>query len=147
LLGCTSALMSVFLNIRCLPFGVYGHESALKMERIPFQTFARPDVTKAYQTYDSIVPQDATVALATINDDFEYPLYGAKLTRKLISINPFEKGLQPIPEDADYLFYAKSVINDSTKIKALPTDLRLGTDTTMKHLIVKGEDYYLRKLK
>jgi len=147
LLGCTSALMSVFLNIRCLPFGVYGHESALTMERIPFQTFARPDVTKAYQTYDSIVPQDATVALATINDDFEYPLYGAKLTRKLISINPFEKGLQPIPEDADYLFYARSVINDTTKIKALPTDLRLGTDTTMKHLIVKGEDYYLRKLK
>lgn len=147
LLGCTSALMSVFLNIRCLPFGVYGHESALKMERIAFQTFARPDVTKAYERYDSLVPQDATVALATINDDFEYPLYGAKLTRKLISINPFEKGLQPIPKDADYLFYARSVINDTTKIKALPTDLRLGSDTTMKHLIVKGEDYYLRKLK
>ncbi|MCF2444582.1 glycosyltransferase family 39 protein [Dyadobacter sp. CY345] len=147
LLGCTSALMSVFLNVRCLPFGVYGHESALKMDRIQFQTFARPDITKPYLAYDSIVPQDATVALATINDDFEYPLYGAKLTRKLISINPFEKGLQPIPEEADYLFYARSVINDTTKIKALPTDLRLGTDTTMKHLIVKGEDYYLRRLK
>jgi len=147
LLGCTSALMSVFLNIRCLPFDVYGHESALTMKRIPFQTFARPDITKPYETYDSIVPQDATVALATINDDFEYPLYGAKLTRKLISINPFEKGLQPIPKEADYLFYARSVINDTTKIKALPTDIRLGTDTTMKHLIVKGEDYYLRKLK
>lgn len=147
LLACTSALMSVYLNVRCLPFGVYGYESALKLDRIKFQTFARPDVTKAYERYDSIVPQDATVALATINDDFEYPLYGAKLTRRLISINPFEKGLQPIPKDADYLFYDKSVVNDTSRIKALPTDLRLGSDTTMKHLIVKGEDYYLRKLK
>ncbi|WP_310590340.1 glycosyltransferase family 39 protein [Dyadobacter sp. NIV53] len=147
LLACTSAIMAVFLNSRCLPFPAYGSESALKMERIKYQTFARPDITKAYQTYDSIVPQDATIALATINDDFEYPLYGAKLSRRLISINPFEKGLQPIPKDADYLFYAKSVVNDSSRIKALPTDLRLGSDTTMKHLAVKGEDYYLRKLK
>mgnify|MGYP003396578386 CR=1 FL=1 len=104
-------------------------------------------MTKAYQTYDSIVPQDAVVALGTINDDFEYPLYGAKLTRKLISINPFEQALRPIPKEADYLFYARSVINDTSKIKALPTDIRLGSDTTMKGLIVKGEDYYLRKLK
>lgn len=150
LLACTSAIMSVFLNIRCLPFPAYGAESALKMDRIKYQTFARPDVTKAYETYDSIVPKEATVALATINDDFEYPLYGAELSRRLISINPFEKGLQPIPKDADYLFYDRSVVNDTSKIKALPTDLRLGSDTVSakyRGLAVKGEDYYLRKLK
>lgn len=146
-LACVSALMSVYLNIRCLPIGAYGHESALKMDRIEFQTFARPDITPAYKQFDSIVPQDATVALATINDDFEYPLYGEDLSRKLISINPFEEGLRPIPKEADYLMYARSVINDTSRIKALPGDLRLGTDTTMKNLIVKGEDYYLRKLK
>ncbi|KAA6439725.1 glycosyltransferase family 39 protein [Dyadobacter flavalbus] len=147
LLACISAVMSVYLNIRCLPIGAYGYKSALKTERIEFQTFARPDVTKAYQHFDSIVPQDATVALATINDDFEYPLYGSKLTRKLISINPFEQGLKPVPKEADYLFYAKSVINDTSRIKSLPEDIRLGTDTTFTNLIVKGEDYYLRKLK
>jgi hypothetical protein len=119
----------------------------LKMDRIKFQTFARPDITKAYERYDSIVPANATVALATINDDFEYPLYGEKLTRKLISIHPFEQGLKPIPKDADYLFYARSVINDTSKIKALPTDIRLGSDTTVTGLAVKGQDYYLRKLK
>ncbi|GGB90773.1 ArnT family glycosyltransferase [Dyadobacter sediminis] len=146
-LACVSAVMSVYLNIRCLPIGAYGYKSALKTERIAFQTFARPDVTKAYQHFDSIVPQDATVALATINDDFEYPLYGAKLTRKLISINPFEQGLKPVPKEADYLFYAKSVINDTSRIKSLPEDIRLGSDTTFTNLIVKGEDYYLRKLK
>jgi hypothetical protein len=145
--ACVSALMSVFLNIRCLPFPAYGQESAIGADRMKFQTFARPDTYPAYARFDSIVPADATVALATINDDFEYPLYGAKLSRKLISINPFEEGLRPIPKEADYLFYTTSVINDTSRIKPLPTDLRLGSDTTMTNLIVKGEDYYLRKLK
>lgn len=145
--ACVSAVMAVFLNIRALPFPAYGYQSAFKMDRIEAMTFARPDITPAYERFDSIVPQDATVALATINDDFEYPLYGKDLTRKLITINPFEKGLQPIPKEADYLFYAKSVINDTSRIKSLPTDLRLGADTTLTHLQVKGEDYYLRKLK
>ncbi len=146
-LACLSAIMGVYMNMRSLPLGAYGMKSALLMDRIPYQTFARPDVIKAYERFDSLVPQDATVALATVNSDFEYPLYGPKLTRRLIGINPFEKGLQPIPAEADYLFYARKVINDTTKIKALPTDIRLGSDTTMHNLIEKGEDYYLRKLK
>ncbi|MPR36778.1 ArnT family glycosyltransferase [Salmonirosea aquatica] len=141
LLGCVSAIMSVYLNIRALPLPAYGYESAFTADRIKFQTFARPDTYPAYQRFDSIVPQDATVALGTINDDFEYPLYGKNLSRRLISINPFEKGLQPIPPEADYLFFDRSVLNPQ------PGDLRLGTDTTMQGLMVKGEDYYLRKLK
>lgn len=149
-LACISGIMAVYLNIRCLPLPSYGMESALTMDRIPYQTFARPDITKAYMRFDSIVPENATVALATVNSDFEYPLYGKDLTRKLISINPFEEGLRPIPKDADYLFYARKVINDTSKIRALPTDIRLGSDTTLYRrtfLSEKGEDYYLRKLK
>lgn len=140
-LGCMSALLAVFLNVRCLPFDALGHKSAFKTERIELMTFARPDITKAYQKFDQMVPDSATVALGTINDDFEYPLYGKHLSRRLITINPFEKGVQPIPKEADYLFFSKNVI------PPLPTDIRLGTDTTMKDLIVPGEDYYLRKLK
>ncbi|MEO6284001.1 MAG: glycosyltransferase family 39 protein [Dyadobacter sp.] len=149
-LACISGIMAVYLNIRCLPFASYGVESAFKMDRIPYQTFARPDVTKAYMRFDSIVPENATVALATVNSDFEYPLYGKDLTRRLISINPFEEGLRPIPKDADYLFYARKIVNDTSKIRALPTDIRLGSDTTLYRrmfLSEKGEDYYLRKLK
>lgn len=136
-----SALMAVYLNIRCLPLDAYGYTSAFKADRMKFMTFARPDIYPAYARFDSIVPANAVVALGTINDDFEYPLYGAHLSRKLISINPFEKGVQPIPPEADYLFFAKSVIDPR------PGDLRLGTDTTLNNLMVKGEDYYLRKLK
>jgi len=110
--------------------------------RMELLTISRPDIAKAYSRFDKIVPQDATVALATINDDYEYPLWGNNFTRKLIPINPFEQGLQAIPVEANYLFFSKNVITP------IAGDIRLGTDTTMKeHIIVRGEDYYLRKLK
>ncbi len=110
--------------------------------RMESLTISRPDITNAYRNFDQLVPENAIVALATINDDYEYPLWGKRFTRKLIPINPFEQGLQPIPAEANYLFFSKNVI------KPLPTDIRLGTDTLMtERIIVRGEDYYLRKLK
>ncbi len=139
--ACLSAILAVFYNLRTLPISVNGQKSIFEQSRMEVQTFARPDITAAYAKFDSIVPATATVALGTINDDFEYPLFGKNLTRKLIPINPFEQGLRPIPKEADYLFFAKSVI------KPLPTDLRLGTDTTQKNVVYRGEDYYLRKLR
>ncbi|MFC5408932.1 ArnT family glycosyltransferase [Larkinella bovis] len=140
-LGALSALFAVFLNERCLPFPAYGRPSAFQSERVYFQMMFRPDSYVPYKRFDELVPDTATVALGTINDDFEYPLYGKHLSRRLIAINPFEKGVQPIPKEADYLFFSKNVIQPQ------PGDIRLGTDTTMKGLIVPGEDYYLRKLK
>lgn len=140
-LGCLSALLTVFLNERCLPIPAYGRPAAFQSDRIYLQMMFRPDSYVPYKRFDERVPENATVALGTINDDFEYPLYGKHLSRRLIPINPFEKGVQPIPKEADYLFFSKNVI------KPQPGDLRLGTDTTMTHLIVPGEDYYLRKLK
>jgi hypothetical protein len=139
-IGILSAILAVYLNERCLPIAAMGRSSAFDTERIAFQTWARPDIMPAYQKFNELVPQTATVAVATINDDYEYPLWGNKLTRKLIVVNPFEKGVQPIPKNAQYLFFAKSVI------KPIKGDIRLGSDTTLTNLIVKGEDYYLRKL-
>ncbi|ADB38591.1 ArnT family glycosyltransferase [Spirosoma linguale] len=145
--GCLSALMCVFLNTRALPFAWTGPDgipfpSAFTSDRIRQITIGRPDTYIPYKRFDELVPDSATVALATINDDYEYPLYGPKLSRRLIAINPFEQGLKPIPKEADYLFFDKSVISPQ------PGDIRLGTDTTLRaRMIVPGEDYYLRKLK
>lgn len=148
-LGCISALMCVFLNTRALPFAWTALDgrsfpSAFGADRMQMMTIGRPDIYRPYKRFDELVPDSATVALATINDDYEYPLYGKNLSRRLLAINPFEKGVQPIPKEADYLFFAKSVI------KPQPGDIRLGTDTTLTEadgIVVRGEDYYLRKLK
>lgn len=146
-LGCISALLCVFLNTRALPFAWTApdgrsFQSAFESDRIRQMTLGRADTYIPYKRFDELVPENATVALATINDDYEYPLYGPHLSRRLIAINPFEQGLKPIPKNADYLFFDKSVI------KPQPGDLRLGTDTTLRaQMIVPAEDYYLRKLK
>ena len=148
-IGMISAINSVFLNYRALPFawttpdGV-SFPSAFSADRIRVMTVGRPDTYPAYKRFDELVPDTTTVALGTINDDYEYPLYGPHLSRRLITINPFEQGLQPIPKSAAYLFFDKSVIPPR------PGDIRLGTDTVTAHypyVVVKGEDYYLRKLK
>lgn len=146
-LGCLSALLAIFLNTRALPFAWTAPDgrsfaSAFSSDRVQQMTLGRPDVYVPYKRFDELVPDHATVALATINDDYEYPLYGPKLSRRLIAINPFEQGLKPIPKSADYLFFDKSVLTPK------PGDIRLGTDTTMRDkVIVPGEDYYLRKLR
>lgn len=140
-LGCLSAVLCVYLNVRALPLGWHGRESVFKANRMHQFMVGRPDLYAPYARFDSLVPPNATVALGTINDDYEYPLFGATLSRRLLPINPFERGVQPIPKEAEYLFFARKVIRPQ------PGDLRLGTDTTMRDLITPGEDYYLRKLK
>lgn len=147
--GALSALGCVFLNIRALPFAWTTPDGArfpsvFEADRVRVMTVGRPDTYVPYKRFDELVPDTAIVALGTINDDYEYPLYGAHLTRRLIPINPFEKGVQPIPKEATYLFFSKNVI------KPRPGDIRLGTDTAAAHspyVVVPGEDYYLRKLR
>ena len=136
-----SALSTIGLNLRALPFDAYGKKSILKLNRMEALTVSRPDITLAYQNFDKIVPSNAIVALGTINDDYEYPLWGKDFKRKLIPINPFGKGLQKIPKEAQYLFFAASVI------KPMKTDIRLGSQLDMKSgIMVPAEDYYVRKL-
>ena len=136
-----SALSTIGLNLRALPFDAYGRKSILKLNRMEALTVSRPDITLAYQNFDKIVPSNAIVALGTINDDYEYPLWGKDFKRKLIPINPFGKGLQKIPKEAQYLFFAASVINP------MKTDIRLGSQLDLKSgIMVPAEDYYVRKL-
>lgn len=136
-----SALSTIGLNLRALPFDAYGKKSILRLNRIEALTVSRPDITLAYENFEKLVPIDAVVALGTINDDYEYPLWGKDFKRRLVPINPFGEGLQKIPKEAQYLFFASSVI------KPFKTDIRLGTHLGMtKGIMVPGENYYLRKL-
>jgi hypothetical protein len=124
LLGCLSAFTAVLGRSNDAPEEVY------TMNRIEQLTRNRRDYTEPIQRFERIVPPDATVAVAFGEDTFEYPLFGEHLTRKLIPINSFLKGLQPIPPEADYLVYSEKVYPD-WKYK----DIEL------------GQDWYLRILK
>ena len=77
---------------------------------------------------DSLVPADANVAVFLYPNTFEYPLFGKYLTRKIVSINSFYKGLLPIPTDSQYLLYAKGYPC------ALPEDVHLGADWYLRSL-------------
>jgi hypothetical protein len=136
-----SALSTIGLNLRALIFDAYGKKSILRLNRIEALTVSRPDITIAYENFEKLVPINAVVALGTINDDYEYPLWGKDFKRRLIPINPFGEGLKNIPKEAQYLFFASSII------KPFKTDIRLGTRLGMtKGILIPAEDYYLRKL-
>ena len=105
--------------------------------------FSRPDAYAAYVKFDSLVPAKAIVALATTNEDFEYPLWGEKLSRILIPIHPFKAAIKPIPSNADYLLITEGVL------PILKTDVHLnGLEVGIKAVNpVATNQYYLRKLK
>jgi hypothetical protein len=124
LLGCLSALTGVLGRWNNAPEEVYA------MDRVQQLTRNRRNYTEPINLFEKIVPPDATVAVAFGEDTFEYPLFGEHLTRKLIPINSFLKGLQPIPPEAGYLIYSRDVYHDWRT-----NDVRL------------GEDWFLRILK
>lgn len=137
-----SGLLTIILHKRALLINYQNQVSIFKQTRIQSLTISRPDITLAYQNFDHIVPNDAVVALATINDDYEYPLWGKQFKRKLIPINPFGLGLQRIPDECQYLFFTSSLI------KPQKGDIILSPKkyTKQENIIVSGEHYYLRIL-
>jgi len=138
-----SAFFTISLHRRALLFDYYGQKSIFNLNRIEALTISRPDITKSYLNFEKIVPKNAKVALGTLNDDYEYPLWGNEFTRKLTPINPFEKGIQAIPEGTDYLFFSSEVIKPQKGDILLDTK-KVNCDSL---LTVKAGNYYLRKLK
>jgi hypothetical protein len=78
--------------------------------------------------FDERVPKDAIVAVYFFPNTFEYPLYGRYLTRRIIPINSFYNGMHAIPEEAQYLLYARGYPC------ALPDDSYLGADWFLRKL-------------
>jgi hypothetical protein len=124
LLGCLSALTGILGRANNAPEEVYA------LDRLQQLTRNRRNYYEPIRRFENIVPPNAVVAVAFGEDTFEYPLFGEGLTRKLIPINSFLNGLQPIPAEANYLLYSETVYKD-WKYK----DIEL------------GEDWYLRIIK
>jgi len=113
LLGALSAFTAVALRPKSMLFTLqYKSEirqSVFSMDRLT-QLFRNQDTAGGLQTYEAIVPQDATVAVYLEPNTYEYPLFGKKLTRTLIPLNSFWRGPQPIPEQADYLVFSSKLL-------------------------------------
>ncbi len=78
--------------------------------------------------FDQLVPKNSTVAVFLLGARYEYPLFGEYLTRTIIPINTFNKGVLPIPVDADYLLYEEGLH------PAELDDLHLGTTLYLRKL-------------
>jgi hypothetical protein len=100
----------------------------LFLDRIGQLTYNNFRYYRPMVNFENRVPKDAVVAVYFFPNTFEYPLYGKYLTRRIIPINSFYKGMQPIPEEAQYLLYAKGYTC------ALPDDIHLGADWFLRKL-------------
>ena len=132
LAGCVSAIAGVGLR-RNSSFismdDIDGHMGAIfAMNRMEQLTNNRPIYAEPLKRFDAFVPMDSVVAVYLPEDYYEYPLFGERLTRTILPINSFEKGLQPIPLTAEYLLYAE------------------GFPCARKEDVYLGADLYLRNL-
>lgn len=121
--GCLSALAAVLHPANKTPLEIR------RLDRIGQLTVENREYALPTRQFDRLVPATATVAVLFGGGAFEYPLFGEGLTRTLVPVNGFMRGLQRIPSEADYLIYSSSILKD-----------RRASDI---HL---GEDWYLRAL-
>jgi hypothetical protein len=123
LLGCLSASEAVLQRENNIPMQV-------RQEDRLGQLLRNTGLTAQHRRFEQLVAPNDTVAIALSADSYEYPLFGEKLTRKLIPINHFILGLSPIPQEADYLLYSRRVITDIQ-----PTDISLSGEWYLRPLI------------
>jgi hypothetical protein len=131
LLGCVSAISAVVLrtNDQLISINDNNTTSIFSMDRIAQLTSNGPMYYEPLQRFDQLVPKYATVAVFLYEDSFEYPLFGEHLTRIILPINPFDKGLQPIPINAEYLLYAHGF-----PCADIQEDMHLGADWYLRRL-------------
>jgi hypothetical protein len=131
--GCLSAVSAVVLSDNSPLMSLHGRTSSItsvfKLDRIGQLVRSDTSYYEAIKRFESLVPDDATVAVCLRESQYEYPLFGRHLTRTLIPINSFDRGLQPLPPTADYLIY-----NPEPFPYASLDDIYLGTDLYLRRL-------------
>jgi hypothetical protein len=68
------------------PIGLTGTKSVWSLSRADAQGLAWPGFAPTFAGIDAVVPQDARVGILLGDEDWDYPLYGAHLTRRLIPL-------------------------------------------------------------
>jgi hypothetical protein len=132
LAGCISAVSAVVLRNNSALISTCSPDkcttSIFAMDRMEQLTRNRTEYYEPLKRFDQLVPKDARVAAFLPRDTFVYPLFGEYLTRTIMPINSFYKGLLPIPACAEYLLYAKEFPCASAE------DIYLGADWRLRRL-------------
>lgn len=102
--------------------------SALPERHDRLQQLTRNNETyyEPYKKFQMFVPENATVALYSRGDFFQYPLFGEGITRRIIPIKSFWRGIQPVPGNADFLLYEEGYP------ESRPDDLHLGANSYLR---------------
>ena len=129
ILGCISAFTAVLFRYRS---PVLTRESVFSQDRLGQVLRNGPVFQPPIRNFEELVPPDAVVAVCLNPNSFEYPLFGYKLTRTIIPLNSFWRGLRPVHANADYLLWAEDFDYVFSRNKS---DIYL------------GKDWHLRKLK
>jgi len=112
MIGCVSSITAVLFRVNSPILGADGQsggqKSIFSMSREEQLTRSSVDYYQLIKKIDQLVPANAIVAVMVYEDSMEYPLFGKGLTRTIIPINSFLKGLQPIPANAQYLLYVET---------------------------------------
>lgn len=122
LLGCLSANEAIFYRENNIP-------TEVRQEDRLGQLLRNTGYKEQHTIFEKIVEPNASVAIALLGDSYEYPLFGEKLTRKIIPINHFLYGLGPVPREADYLMFQKDMIGAIE-----PTDILLGNEWYLRRI-------------
>ena len=126
-IGCLSAVSAVYLKTTYFSSNSFGANGVnktnlLQMDRIQQLVFNNPKYYYALGAFNSQVPEHAIVAAFLYPNSFEFPLFGPQFIRRIIPVNSFFEGPQPIPDEAEYLLYARGYPCPA------PSDKHLGAD-------------------
>jgi hypothetical protein len=102
--GLAVATLAVSLTIdHGKPLGLGRRQSIWTMGRADAQSMQRPAMRPVLHALDSAVPQTATIAAAIGPDDWDYPLYGRRLTRRVIELDGHDLRARLAAEHATWL--------------------------------------------
>jgi len=127
-IGCLAGLTSVLFRYRS---PILTSQSVFLQDRITQILRDAPVFQKPITSFEEIVPPGVMVATCINENSYEYPLFGYKLTRTIIPLNSFCRGLQPVPEEADYLLWADDFDEIFNRRR---DDIHLGKDWWLRKL-------------
>jgi hypothetical protein len=70
------------------PIGAYGSTPVWELGRAQAQGLVSLGAAQLFRRFDAIVPSRARTGVVFGDDDWDYPLYGAHLSRKLVVLDP-----------------------------------------------------------